>query len=103
MNPHPVVYLFGEKVDNPYDHPIIKPSQNAVALTYDLARDPLHEDLMTAHSHLLGRKVNRFGHIYQSRDDLVKKIKMFRMLGQKTATCFQRCTTCDGGNIMYLA
>jgi 4-hydroxybutyryl-CoA dehydratase/vinylacetyl-CoA-Delta-isomerase len=103
INPHPTVYLFGEKMENPYDHPMVKPSQNAVALSYDLVHDPLHEDLMTARSHLTGQKVNRFCHIYQSRDDLVNKIKMFRMLGQMTATCFQRCTTCDGGNIMYLA
>jgi len=103
MNAHPTVYLFGEKMKNPYDHPMVKPSQNAVALSYDLAHDPLHEDLMTARSHLTGQKVNRFCHIYQSRDDLVNKIKMFRMLGQMTATCFQRCTTSDGGNIMYLA
>lgn len=103
MNPHPVVYLFGERMENPYDHPMVKPAQNAVALTYDLAHDPLYEDLMTAHSDLINQKVNRFNHIYQSRDDLVRKIKMFRLLGQMTATCFQRCTTCDGGNIMYLA
>jgi len=103
MNPHPTVYIFGEKMRDPYDHPMVKPSQNAVALTYDLAHDPLYEDLMTARSHLTGQKVNRFCHIYQSRDDLVKKVKMFRLLGQMTATCFQRCTTCDGGNIMYLA
>lgn len=103
MNPSPTVYLFGEKMKNPYDHPMVKPSQNAVALTYDLAHDPLYEDLMTAHSHLIDQKVNRFCHIYQSRDDLVKKVKMFRLLGQMTATCFQRCTNSDGGNIMYLA
>lgn len=46
------VYMFGEKVDSPVDHPIIKPSMNAVAITYDLALDPLHEDLMTVKSHI---------------------------------------------------
>ena len=81
MNPHPTVYIFGEKMQAPYDHPMVKPSQNAVALTYDLAHDPLYEDLMTARSHLTGQKVNRFCHIYQSRDDLVMKVKMFRLLG----------------------
>ena len=35
------VYLFGELVDEPVDHPIIRPSINAVAETYDLAvRNP---------------------------------------------------------------
>ena len=31
------VYLFGELVKEPVDHPIIRPSINAVAKTYDLA------------------------------------------------------------------
>jgi 4-hydroxybutyryl-CoA dehydratase/vinylacetyl-CoA-Delta-isomerase len=35
------VYLFGELVNEPVDHPMIRPSINAVAETYDLAaRDP---------------------------------------------------------------
>ena len=35
------VFLFGELVDEPVDHPMIRPSINAVAETYDLAiREP---------------------------------------------------------------
>ena len=34
------VYLFGEKVDNPVDHPVLRPSLNSVKATYDLAQDP---------------------------------------------------------------
>jgi aromatic ring hydroxylase len=44
------VYLQGERVENPVDHPIIRPSMNSVKMTYDLAQDPQHEDLMTATS-----------------------------------------------------
>ena len=33
------VYMFGEKVDNWVDHPIIRPSINCVAMTYALAQD----------------------------------------------------------------
>jgi 4-hydroxybutyryl-CoA dehydratase/vinylacetyl-CoA-Delta-isomerase len=29
------VFLFGERVEEPVDHPIIRPSINAVARTYD--------------------------------------------------------------------
>ena len=60
------VYMFGEKIDNPVDHPIIRPSMEAVAMTYELANDPQYEDLMTATSHLTGKKVNRFCHLHQS-------------------------------------
>lgn len=69
----PVVYLFGEKIEDPTSHPIIKPSQNAIALTYDLAFNPEYEDIMTAHSNLIDGKVNRFTHIYQSKEDLIMK------------------------------
>jgi 4-hydroxybutyryl-CoA dehydratase/vinylacetyl-CoA-Delta-isomerase len=32
-----VVYMFGQRVDNPVDHPIIRPSMRAVAKTYEMA------------------------------------------------------------------
>jgi 4-hydroxybutyryl-CoA dehydratase / vinylacetyl-CoA-Delta-isomerase len=95
------VYMFGEKVASPVDHPIIIPSMNAVALTYDLALDPLYEDLMTVKSHLTGEKINLYNHVFQSTGDLVKKVKRQRMLGQKTACCFQRCVGQDAINAVY--
>ena len=92
------IYLMGELVKNPVDHPIIRPSMNSVKMTYELAQDPEHADLMTATSHLTGRKVNRFAHLHQSTDDLIKKVKMQRLMGQKTASCFQRCVGMDAMN-----
>lgn len=92
------VYLQGELVENPVDHPIIRPSLNSVKMTYELAQDPQYEDLMTATSHLTGKKINRFCHLHQSTDDLVKKVKMQRLLGQKTSACFQRCVGMDAIN-----
>jgi len=92
---HLNVYMFGEKIKTPVDFPFIKPSQNAVKLTYELAHDPQYADLMTATSHLTGKKINRFTHIAQSTDDLIKKVKMLRLLGQKTGCCFQRCVGLD--------
>ena len=95
------VYMFGEKIDNWVDHPIIRPSINCVAVTYDLANDPQYEDLMTATSNLTGKKINRFAHIHQSTEDLKKKVKMQRLCGQKTASCFQRCVGMDAFNAEY--
>ena len=92
------VYLQGEKVASVVDHPIIRPSMNSVKATYELAQMPEYEDLMTATSHLTGKKINRFCHLHQSTDDLIKKVKMQRLLGQKTATCFQRCVGMDAIN-----
>lgn len=95
------VYMFGEKIDNWVDHPMIRPSINCVAATYDLAHDPEYKDLMTAKSSLTGETVNRFGHIHQSTEDLKKKVKMQRLCGQKTASCFQRCVGMDAFNAVY--
>ena len=45
-------FLLGEEIEEPVDHPIIRPSINAVTATYDLRwREP---ELATAHSPLIG-------------------------------------------------
>ncbi len=95
------VYMFGELVENVVDHPIIRPSLNSVAMTYELAQHPEYEDLMTATSDLTGKKINRFTHLHQNTGDLVKKVKMQRLLGQKTASCFQRCVGMDAFNSVF--
>ena len=95
------VYMFGEQIENWVDHPMIRPSINCVAMTYELAQDPQYADLMTATSSLTGHKINRFTHLHQSTDDLVKKVKMQRLLGQKTASCFQRCVGMDSFNAVF--
>jgi len=59
-----VVYMFGKRVENPVDHPIIRPSMNAVAKTYEMAGCPEHADVMTATSHISGKTINRFTHIH---------------------------------------
>lgn len=97
-----VVYMFGKRVTNVVDDPIIRPSMNAVAATYELAHKPEYEDIMTAKSHITGKKINRFCHIHQSIDDLVKKSKMGRLLGRETGCCFQRCVGMDALNALSI-
>ena len=67
------VYMFGKKIDNVVDDPILRPSLNSVRMTYDLAQMPEYEDLMTATSSLTGEKINRFTHIHQSTQDLRRR------------------------------
>lgn len=95
------VYLMGEKVEKPTQHPMIIPSMNSVAMTYELAEKPEYEDLMTAVSSLTGELINRFTHLHQSTGDLIKKVKMQRLLGQQTAACFQRCVGMDAANAVF--
>ncbi len=93
------VYLFGELVNEPVDHPMIRPSINAVAETYDLA--VREEELASANSSLSNQKVNRFLHIAESAQDLVLQNKMQRKMGQLTGTCFQRCVGMDAINALH--
>ncbi len=93
------VYLFGELIDNYVDHPIIRPSINAVAETYDLA--VREEELASTESSISGVRVNRFLHIAESANDLVMQNKMQRKLGQNTGTCFQRCVGMDALNSLH--
>lgn len=95
------VYMFGKKIENPVDDPILRPSLNSVRATYDLAQIPEYKDLMTAKSPFTGEFVNRFMHIHENTGDLIKKVKMQRLLGQKTASCFQRCVGMDAFNAVY--
>jgi len=98
---HPEVYYLGEKIDSVPDHPAFIPHINAAALTYDLAKTPNYEDIMTTRSHLSGEKINFFTHIHHSRHDLLKKVKALRTIGQFTGSCFQRCVGHDGLNSVY--
>ena len=95
------VYMFGKKVPCPADDPILRPSMNSVRMTYDLAQKPEYQELMTAISPYTGERVNRFTHIHQSTTDLMNKVKMQRLCGQKTASCFQRCVGMDAFNAVF--
>ena len=93
------VYLFGELVKEPVSHPMIRPSINAVARTYDLAVE--EEELASSQSSISGERVNRFLHIVENAEDLVLQNKMQRKLGQLTGTCFQRCVGMDALNSLH--
>ena len=93
------VYLFGQLVQEPVDHPMIRPSINAVAETYDLSNE--ETEIASAQSSLIGIRVNRFLHITESVTDVVNQNRMQRKLGQITGTCFQRCVGMDALNSLY--
>jgi len=97
----PEVYFMGEKIKSILDHPAFIPHINAAALTYDMALAPEFEELTSATSHLTNQKISRFTHIHHSHDDLIKKVKMLRAIGQQTGSCFQRCVGHDGLNAVY--
>ncbi len=69
----PNIYMDGKLVGR--DHPSFAPGINTLALTYDLAQSPEHSELLTAKSHLTGETINRFTHLHQSPEDLLKSRK----------------------------
>src|SRR4030043_2361375 len=93
------VYLMGEKVEEPVDHPMIRPSVNAMAKTYDLALES--PDLVMVQSPISDDSVNRFLHIATNAEDVVQQNRLQRRLGQLTGTCFQRCVGMDALNALY--
>lgn len=87
------VFFMGERVPEPTDHPVIRPSINAMAETFRLANE--RPELGTVRSEIASQVVNRFLHVPVNPDDLVTKHEMQRELGRRTGTCFQRCVGLD--------
>lgn len=96
------LWVDGERIPDPVDHPKVRPAINAVAATYAVAHGP-HAALASAHSELIDAPVNRFTHLFTSPDDLIKKVEIQRVLGRLTGTCFQRCVGMDGINALFIA
>jgi 4-hydroxybutyryl-CoA dehydratase/vinylacetyl-CoA-Delta-isomerase len=98
---HPTIYYKGKRIKDVTRHPATAPHVRSAAMTYALASDEQYKELATATSHLTGRTISRFTHVHQNVEDLIKKVKLLRVLGQKTGTCFQRCVGFDGINAVY--
>lgn len=97
----PLIYYKGKPIEDVTTHPATAPHVRAAAMTYSVANIKEHRELATAKSHLTGKTISRFTHVHQNAEDLIKKIKLLRVLGQKTGTCFQRCVGFDGINAVY--
>ncbi len=100
-NMKPNVYVRGKKVGR--DSPELRGGINVISKTFDLAEHPDYEDLLTTRSHISGKKINRFTHIHQSVEDLLKKQLMTRKLCWIVGGCIQRCMGCDAINGLSVA
>jgi 4-hydroxybutyryl-CoA dehydratase/vinylacetyl-CoA-Delta-isomerase len=95
------IYYKGKRIKDVTTNAATEAHVRAAAMTYALAGQEKYKDLATTTSHLTGREINRFTHVHQNVEDLIKKVKLLRVLGQKTGTCFQRCVGFDGINAVY--
>ncbi len=98
----PVVYAFGEKVDQVVDHPAFAPTLNSIALTYKMAKETENENLMTVKSPFTGKMINRFLHICQSPEELIKRGELSKFLTPFHGACVgARCAGTGALNMLY--
>lgn len=95
----PVVYVDGQRIDSVADAPVLQPGINALAVSYDFARDAAKAPLMTAVQSSRGRRVNRMLHVNESAGDLLNKLEAVRLLCQETG-CAQRYLAHDALNAL---
>jgi 4-hydroxybutyryl-CoA dehydratase/vinylacetyl-CoA-Delta-isomerase len=93
------LYILGEKVGEPAEHPFLSPSLNALAKTYELAQDGRFKELFIRQG-IDGSPINCFTSLHRSTQDLLNKVRVLRILGQATGTCFQRCVGWDALNAL---
>jgi len=87
----PRVFIAGKRIEDVTEHPNTRPIINATAKTYELALDPRYEEVLTAISHLTGKKISRWTHVPRSIDDIDKKRQLNVLMSQKVGTCHIRC------------
>jgi 4-hydroxybutyryl-CoA dehydratase/vinylacetyl-CoA-Delta-isomerase len=99
----PVVYAFGEKVEQVVDHPAFAPTFNSIALTYKMAKKTENETLMTVKSPFTGKPINRFLHICQSPEELIKRAELSKFLTPFHGACVgARCVGTAALNTLYM-
>ncbi len=94
----PNIYIGDEKVGR--DDERLKGGMRIIKETFDCAHSDEYSDICTATSHLTGKTINRFTHIHQNEEDLLKKQKMTRLLGHRVGGCIQRCMGIDSLNAL---
>lgn len=97
----PNIYLDGECIGR--DHPKVLHASRAIQMTFDLANDGQYSKWLTTTSHISGQPINRFTHIHQSKDDLLLKQEMTRVLCNRVGGCIQRCMGADSMNALSVA
>lgn len=94
-------HVMGRRQSDLEAHPLVEPSVQAVAATFDGAHREETAPLFRVRSPLCGEEVNRFTHLHTGTADLVNKVRMQRACGNLTGCCFQRCVGMDAANAVF--
>ena len=108
----PNVYLHGQKIDRSNGKQgaerdladWIQGGTYVMKQCYDTANDPAYADVCLAESKIPGMEgkiVNRCTHIHGSKEDLLKKQLMTRLICHRVGGCMQRCMGTDAMNALY--
>jgi 4-hydroxybutyryl-CoA dehydratase/vinylacetyl-CoA-Delta-isomerase len=97
------VYMFGVREAQWVDHPILRPTLNAAAMTYNLAANAEGQELFTAFSAETGNRISRFSQLLTSGTDVQRKADMLRDISFRTATLSGRSPGLDALNAVFSA
>jgi 4-hydroxybutyryl-CoA dehydratase/vinylacetyl-CoA-Delta-isomerase len=97
-----LVYMWGKRGKYLADNPVVSPSFNTLSMIYEMAHNPEYVDIMTATSHITGEKINRFNHIYQCIDDLIKKDRLNKLFNGNNGNSFHRALGTNALNALSL-
>lgn len=94
----PNIYLHGECVDRM--GPWNESGFWVMKQCYEAANNPQYADVCSAKSHLTGETVNRCTHVHRSKEDLLNKQLMTRLVCHRVGGCMQRCMGTDALNAL---
>lgn len=96
----PNVFIGGEAVGR--GDPRLQGVIGTIAQTFDRVEEPDFKEILKAESHISGETVNRFTHIHQTVDDLLKKQELTRRICHLNGGCVFRCMGIDAMNALSI-
>lgn len=96
------IYMFGEKLEDWTEHPIIKSEIRQLMKTFELAQLDEYRDIMTMDSTLIGERVSRYIQLHTSIDDLIKRNLLSWEVELRIGSCHgARCGATHGINAVW--
>jgi len=97
----PDVYMFGERIKDTAKFGMTRLAFEGIGMSYTLAQDPRYKHLMTAESELTGGEINIYNHVNSGPEDLKNRVKVARLMCQRTGVCTGRCPGWDCINALW--
>src|ERR1044071_2326717 len=92
------IFYRGQRFANPVDHPVAAPAARCVAETYAAALEP--DTGMAAPSPLIGEPVNVSNLLWQSREDLIARVRGDRLIARRAGRGALRAPGLDAINAL---